>query len=93
MGNATLVIMAAGLGSRYGGNKQADRIGPDGELLMEYSAYDAIRAGFDKVVFVVRPEMEGELCSDWRNRSGRPAVGVRQADGSACGRNLSAQAL
>ena len=67
MGNATLVIMAAGLGSRYGGNKQADRIGPDGELLMEYSAYDAIRAGFDKVVFVVRPEMEGELralCGD-----------------------------
>lgn len=58
MGNATLVIMAAGLGSRCGGNKQADRIVP-----MKYFAHDAIRAGIDKVVFVVRPEMEGELCN------------------------------
>ena len=88
MGNATLVIMAAGLGSRCVGNKQSDRIVP-----MKCFAHGAIRAGIDKVVFVVRPEMEGELCSDWRNRSGRPAVGVRQADGSARGRNLSAQAL
>ena len=46
----TLVIMAAGLGSRYGGNKQVDGIGPNGEILMQYSIYDAIRAGFDKVV-------------------------------------------
>lgn len=52
----TLVIMAAGLGSRYGGNKQVDGIGPNGEILMQYSIYDAIRAGFNKVVFVIKPE-------------------------------------
>ena len=52
----TLLIMAAGLGSRYGGNKQIDGIGPNGEILMQYSIYDAIRAGFDKIVFVIKPE-------------------------------------
>ncbi len=56
--NTTLLIMAAGLGSRYGGNKQIDRIGPNGEILMEYSIHDAIEAGFDKVVFVIRRSME-----------------------------------
>ena len=55
---AALVIMAAGMGSRYGGNKQVDGIGPDGEILMEYSVYDAIRAGFTKVVFIIKPGME-----------------------------------
>ena len=54
---AALVIMAAGMGSRYGGSKQVDGIGPDGEILMEYSIYDAIRAGFTKVVFIIKPEM------------------------------------
>ena len=54
----TLLIMAAGLGSRYGGNKQIDRIGPHGEILMEYSIYDALEAGFDKVVFVIRESMD-----------------------------------
>ena len=52
---AALVIMAAGMGSRYGGSKQVDGIGPDGEILMEYSIYDAIRAGFTKVVFIIKP--------------------------------------
>ncbi len=55
--NTTLLIMAAGLGSRYGGNKQIDRIGPNGEILMEYSIHDAVEAGFDKVVFVIRRSM------------------------------------
>lgn len=55
---ATLVIMAAGLGSRYGGNKQVDGIGPNSEILMEYSIYDALRAGFQKIVFIIKPEME-----------------------------------
>ena len=55
--NTTLLIMAAGLGSRYGGNKQIDRIGPNGEILMEYSIHDAVQAGFDKVVFVIRRSM------------------------------------
>ncbi|MDO4483418.1 MAG: sugar phosphate nucleotidyltransferase [Clostridia bacterium] len=56
--NTTLLIMAAGLGSRYGGNKQIDRIGPNGEILLEYSIHDAVEAGFDKVVFVIRKSME-----------------------------------
>ena len=65
--DAALVIMAAGMGSRYGGNKQIDGMGPNGEILMEYSIYDAIRAGFNKIVFVIKPEMEEtlkELCGD-----------------------------
>ncbi len=64
---ATLLIMAAGMGSRYGGNKQVDGLGPNGEILMEYSIYDAIRAGFDQVVFVIKPGMEkmlAEICGD-----------------------------
>ena len=54
---AALVIMAAGMGSRYGGNKQVDGIGPNGEILMEYSIFDALRAGFTKVVFIIKPDM------------------------------------
>ena len=53
----TLVIMAAGMGSRYGGNKQVTGFGPCGEWLCEYSAYDAWRAGFERVVFIIKPEM------------------------------------
>ena len=67
MPNLAPVIMAAGMGSRYGGNKQIDRIGPNNELLMVYSLYDAIRAGFDKVVFIIKPGMEEllrSLCGD-----------------------------
>ncbi len=56
MKKTTLLIMAAGLGSRYGGNKQVDGIGPNGEILMQYSIYDAIAAGFNKLVFVIKPE-------------------------------------
>ena len=55
---AALVIMAAGMGSRYGGEKQTDGIGPAGETLMEYSIFDAVRAGFTKVVFIIKPEMQ-----------------------------------
>lgn len=64
----SLVIMAAGLGSRYGGSKQVDGIGPHHEILMEYSIYDALRAGFNKVVFIIKPEMEEmmrRLCGDY----------------------------
>ena len=56
--HSSLVIMAAGRGSRYGGSKQVDGIGPNGEILMEYSIHDALRAGFDKVVFIIKPEMQ-----------------------------------
>ena len=55
--HATVVVMAAGMGSRYGGNKQVDGVGPHGEILMNYGVYDAARAGFDKVVFVIKPEI------------------------------------
>ena len=51
---ATLLILAAGMGSRYGGLKQLDPMGPNGETVLDYSVYDAIQAGFGKVVFVIR---------------------------------------
>ena len=57
----TLLIMAAGMGSRFGGDKQTAHLGPSGEILMEYSVYDAIKAGFDRIIFVIRPGMESEL--------------------------------
>lgn len=55
--NTTLVVMAAGMASRYGGNKQITGMGPNNEILLEYSVCDAIRAGFNKVVFIIRPDM------------------------------------
>lgn len=57
----TLVIMAAGMGSRYGGLKQLDVIGPSGETILDYSVYDALKAGFSKVVFILRKEIEQEF--------------------------------
>ena len=56
--NPTLVVMAAGMGSRYGGLKQLDPVGPNGELIIHYSVYDALRSGFDKVVFIIREDIE-----------------------------------
>ncbi len=61
MGRPTLVVMAAGIGSRYGGLKQVDPVGPGGERIIDYSIYDALRAGFGRVVFVIRREMETEF--------------------------------
>ncbi|MDZ7880397.1 MAG: sugar phosphate nucleotidyltransferase [Saprospiraceae bacterium] len=57
----TLLILAAGIGSRYGGLKQADSVGPSGEAIIEYSIYDAIRAGFGKVVIVIRKSIEQDF--------------------------------
>lgn len=57
----TLFILAAGMGSRYGGLKQLDGLGPHGETIMDYSVYDAIRAGFGKIVFVIRHDFEQEF--------------------------------
>lgn len=54
----TLVVMAAGMGSRYGGLKQIDPIGPNGEIVIDYSVFDAMRAGFGKVVFIIRRDIE-----------------------------------
>ena len=57
MKHTTLVILAAGLGSRFGGNKQISQVGPHGEILMEYSIHDAIEAGFTQIVFILKKEM------------------------------------
>ena len=74
-----LVIMAAGLGSRYGGNKQTEGIGPNHEMLMEYSIFDAVRAGFSKFVFVIKPDMQsliealcGDLVASCKDQEGKP---------------------
>ncbi len=73
----TLIILAAGMGSRYGGLKQLDEVGPNGEAIIDYSLYDAIRAGFGKVVFVIRhdfalafmarfnPKLEGRIAVEY----------------------------
>lgn len=73
----SLVILAAGMASRYGGNKQTESFGPSGETIMEYSIYDAIKAGFGKVVFIIReefadsfkaviePKLAGKIATDY----------------------------
>ena len=62
MAKATLIIMAAGIGSRFGGGiKQLEPVGPNGEIIMDYSIYDAMEAGFDKVVFVIRKDLEKDF--------------------------------
>ncbi len=67
MKNATLVVMAAGIGSRFGGGiKQLEPVGPNGELIIDYAIYDAINAGFNKVVFVIRKSLE----KDFKERIG-----------------------
>jgi NDP-sugar pyrophosphorylase family protein len=57
----TLLVLAAGMGTRYGGNKQLDEVGPSGETIIDYSIYDAIRAGFGKIVFVIRHDIEEQV--------------------------------
>lgn len=62
MAKATLIVMAAGIGSRFGGGiKQLEPVGPSGEIIMDYSIYDAMEAGFDKVVFVIRKDLEKDF--------------------------------
>ena len=58
MNKPVLVVMAAGMGSRYGGMKQIDPVGPNGEVIIDYSLYDAYRAGFRTVIFVIKHEIE-----------------------------------
>ena len=67
----TLLVLAAGMGSRYGGLKQLDQLGPHGETMMDYSVFDAIRAGFDRAVFVIRRDFEQEF----RERVGKRYAG------------------
>ncbi|MDA1044755.1 MAG: nucleotidyltransferase [Verrucomicrobia bacterium] len=61
MSRKSLVVLAAGIGSRYGGLKQLDPVGPGGEVIVDYSVFDAIRAGFEHVVFVIRPDIDAEF--------------------------------
>ena len=72
MSNTTLVIMAAGIGSRYGGVKQADSFGPSGEWLMDYAIYDDITAGFSDVVIITRKDlvdlMDAHMQEIWQGK-------------------------
>jgi NDP-sugar pyrophosphorylase family protein len=67
----SLLVLAAGMGSRYGGLKQLDPVGPSGELLLDYAVFDAARAGFGRIVFVIRRDFEAEF---------REKIGARYAD-------------
>ena len=69
----TLVILAAGIGSRYGGLKQIEPVGPSGEIVVDYSVFDALRAGFDRVVFVIRRDIEADFNAAIGSRLGRRA--------------------
>src|SRR5215472_17414369 len=68
MSKPTLLVLAAGMGSRYGGLKQIDPVGPEGETIIDYSIFDAMRAGFGKVAFVIRHDIESAF---------REAIGAR----------------
>jgi dTDP-glucose pyrophosphorylase len=70
-----LVVLAAGMGSRYGGLKQMDRFGPEGEVLLDYSVFDALRSGFEKIVFIIRHDIE----ADFREQVLRRMKGVKYA--------------
>ncbi len=68
MAKLSLYVLAAGMGSRYGGLKQMDQVGPSGEAIIDYSIYDALQAGFDRVVFVIRREIESEFREVFQKR-------------------------
>ena len=68
----TLVVLAAGMGSRYGGLKQVDPVGPSGEAILDYSVFDAERAGFGKVVFIISRDFEAEF----KEKVGRKYEGI-----------------
>ncbi len=78
MAKPVLVIMAAGMGSRYGGLKQIDPVGPNGQIILDYSVYDAYRAGFERVVFIIRPELH-EAFEDAIGRKARRFMQVDYA--------------
>lgn len=76
MANPVLVVMAAGMGSRYGGLKQIDLVGPNGQIIMHYSIYDAWKAGFRRVVFIIKED----LLDAFRERIGNAAEKLMQVD-------------
>jgi dTDP-glucose pyrophosphorylase len=71
MSKPTLVVMAAGMGSRYGGLKQIDAVGPNGEIIIDYSIYDAVKSGFGQVVFIVKKDIEQAFRQAIGDRIGR----------------------
>ncbi len=71
MNKTTLVVMAAGMGSRYGGSKQTDSFGKNGEMIIDYSVYDSILAGFSKVVFIITKKMEESFKASIGERVGK----------------------
>ena len=76
--NPTLFVLAAGMGSRYGGLEQLDGLGPNGETIMDYSIYDAIRGGFGKVVFVIRKDFEQDFREKILSKYENPIPGIGQ---------------
>jgi len=81
MNDITLLVMAAGMGSRYGGLKQLDSVGPNGETIIDYSVYDAIQAGFNKVIFIIRKDFEQEFKSQITDKySGKIQIGFAFQD-------------
>ena len=70
MKGPNLVVLAAGMGSRYGGLKQMDKIGKNGEVLLDYSVYDAVRSGFEKIVFIIRHDIEKDFTEQVLARMG-----------------------
>ena len=77
-----LVIMAAGMGSRYGGLKQIDPVDPYGNMIIDFSIYDAKQAGFEKVIFIIKKAID----EAFREGIGKQTVGNRSCD-SLCGRS------
>jgi len=72
----SLLVLAAGMGSRYGGNKQLEKVGPNGETIIDYSIFDAARAGFGRIVFVIRRDIEKQIIESFVN----PLKGVIEVD-------------
>ena len=73
MKDKTLVIMAGGIGSRYGGDKQLEVVGPNDETIIDYSAFDAIKNGFNKIVFIIREEHYDLIINNIAKRIGNKA--------------------
>ena len=73
MKKPALVVMAAGMGSRYGGLKQIDPVDRDGDIIIDFSIYDAIQAGFEKIVFIIKKENEADFRAAIGDRMSRHA--------------------
>ena len=77
MKKPVLIIMAAGMGSRYGGLKQIDPVDQDGHIIMDFSIYDAVKAGFEKVIFIIKKENEQDFRETIGDKIGRASCRER----------------